>query len=394
MPRRARVEPASSSLPIVVRAPDVGIEEVTDSPTGRDAFLQFQLDHYRGDPNFVSPIFAERRDFLDQRRNPFFREADAAFFLARRRGAVVGRIAAVVDRRSNRFHGRVDGFFGLFESQNDAGLAAALLEAAMGWLRQRGMQRMLGPVNLAFHHDCGLLVEGFDRLPSMMMAYNPWFYGQLLEVNGFQRLADLCSYDYNAGLRLPEALVRVADRARRKANIVVRRLDTAHPDEDIRHIKAISETMLKPGFGLAPLSAAEFQESVHRLRPVILLRPELSLLVEVDGEPVAFIITVPEPAQALQAAGGRLFPFGLARLLLAARRIDRLRVLLFGIHDGFRRRGLDALLAHETYLAARALGYRSAELGWVMESDRLVVRAIEATGAKRIKVFRLYERAV
>lgn len=394
MPRRAGVEKLPLPQRFAVRAPDVTVEDVTASPAGRDAFIRFQLEHYAGDPNFVPPIVAERRDFLDARTNPFFLEADAALFLARRGGRVVGRVAAVVDRRSNRFHGTVDGFFGLFESQNDPSLAAALFEAASAWLKQRGMQRVLGPVNLAFHHDCGLLVEGFDRAPSLMMPYNPRFYAQLLEANGFERLKDLWSYELLAAQGFPAQVARLADRARRSGKIRVRRIDTARPEADVRRIKAINETMLEPGFGFAPLRDAEFADAVQRLRPVILMRPELSLVAEVDGEVVAFSITLPEINEALKAAGGALFPFGLVKLLWAARRIDRLRVLLFGIQDGFRRRGIDALLAHETYLAAQELGYRSAELGWVMEDDRLVVRTIEALGARRIKAYRLYARSV
>jgi GNAT superfamily N-acetyltransferase len=369
----------------------VSIEPV-DGPTGRDEFIRFQLQHYAGDEHFVPPIVAERRDFLDPNVNPFFQRARAVYFLARRNGKTVGRIAACVDSRSNRFHDTLDGFVGLFESQNDPGLAAALFEAATGWLRRQGMKRAVGPVNLAFHHDCGVLVDGFERPPSMMMPYNPPYYARLFEANGFTRMKDLVSYELLASQGLPEKVLRLAERCRRTGVVQVRRLNTAAPEEDVRRIKAIYETMLKPGFGFAPLTDAEFDQVVHRLRPIILLRPELSLLAEANGEAVAFSITLPDTNLAQKAANGYLFPFGLAKMLWAARNIDRLRGLLFGIKAGWRRRGIDALLAQETFVQAVKLGYTSAELGWVVEDDRLMNRTIQATGARRIKTYRVYER--
>ena len=374
-------------------AADVVIEEITTA-AGRDAFIRFQLDHYRGDELFVPPIAAERRDFLDPKVNPFFREATVALFVARRRGTIVGRIAAVVDSRSNRFHQSADGFFGLFEAQNDPGIAAALFQAASTWLRARAMKRLVGPINLAFHHEAGLLVQGFETAPAMMMTYNPPTYPALIEACGFSKFKDLYSYELSASQGMPQQVVRLADRVRAQGQVRVRRLNTRDPENDIRRIKAIYESMLKPGFGFAPISDAEFEQAIQRLRPVVLLRPEMSLIAEIGDEAVAFGITLPDTNLAVKAANGFLFPLGIAKMLWAARSIDRLRVLLFGIKDGYRRRGIDALLAHETYKEAVRLGYSGGQLGWVMEDDRLVNRMIEATGARRSHVFRLYELAL
>jgi GNAT superfamily N-acetyltransferase len=376
---------------LAARAPDVVVDEVT-SDKGRDEFVRFQLDHYAQDPNYVPPIVAERREFIDPKHNPFFAQAEAAFFIARRRGQPVGRIAAAVDSRYNRFHRASDGLVGLFESQNDPGVAAALFENAFAWLKVRGMSRVLGPVNLAFHHDCGVLVEGFERPVSMMMAYNPRYYAWLFEANGFARIKDLYTYELLTSQGLPEKVVRLAERVKQQGRIRVRRLNTVDPEHDIRRIKAIFETMLKPGFGLAPMSEAELMNVVQRLRPVILLRPEMSLIAEADGEAVAFSITLPDTNLALKAAGGYLFPLGLAKMLWAARGIDRLRVLLFGIKDGWRRRGIDALLTLETFKQADALGYVGAELGWVVDDDKLMNRTVQATGAQRNHTYRVYER--
>ncbi len=376
-----------------MKAADVVVEEVAGA-RAKDEFIRFQLDHYAGDPNFVPPILAERREFLDPAQNPFFHDAKATFFLARRAGKVVGRVAAILDARYNRFHGTRDGFVGLFESQNDPGLASALFEAALGWLKRAGAQRCVGPVSLGFHHEVGLQVSGHDLFPAMMMPYNPLFYGVLFEANGFQKLKDLYTYEVFAIAGVPDKVRRLAERVKAAGTVKIRRLNLNHPEADLSKMQSIFQTMLKPGFGFAPMSGAEFMSIANRLRPLVLLRPELSLMAEVDGEPVGFAITVPDTHLAQKEAGGFLFPFGLAKMLWKARSIFRLRGLFFGIKDGWRRRGIDALLAYETFRQALALGYEAGELGWAMEDDTLVNRMLQATGGKHVKTFRVYQRSL
>ncbi len=390
--RRGRPSKALRVPRFAATATDVTIEECT-SQAQRDEFVRFPLTHYLNDPVFVQPIVAERRDFIDPRANPFFETARATYFLARRQGRVVGRIAACVDSRFNRFHGTREGFVGLFESQNDPGLAAALFQPACEWLRQQGMTRVIGPVNLAFHHDVGVLIDGFDRPHSMMNAYNHRFYAGLFEANGFEAYKDLVSYEVNAPAGMPDKVVRLANRVRASGQVKIRQVDTSDPEGELRRIKAISESMLKPGaFGLSPMSEAELEHIVRKLKPLILFRPELCLVAEVNDEPVAFCITVPDTNSAVKEAAGVLFPFGLARMLWAARKLQRLKVLLFGIKSGFRRRGIDALMAHETFLGAVRLGYTTAEVGWMPEDDKLLTRMVQAAGGKRIKTYRVFER--
>lgn len=395
-PYEVGVAPVRTKTPIAVprlavRAPDVVVEVVAGG-RAKDDFIRFQLDHYAGDPNFVPPIIAERKDFLDFERNPFFKDARAQLYVARRQGRVVGRIAAIVDERYNRFHGTQDGFVGLFESQNDPGLAAALFDAALSWLRREGVKRCIGPVNVGFHHDAGIQVLGHERFPAMLMPYNPLWYGVLFEANGFQKLKDLYTYEVQAISGLPEKVRRLAERVKSSGQVTVRRLDVYRPEGDLLRMYSIFNTMMRPGFGFAPISNDEFMQIVNRLRPLVLLRPELSLIAEVDGEMVGFCITVPDIYPAQKEAGGKLFPFGLAKFLWKTRSITRLRGLLFGIKDGWRRRGIDALLAHETYKAALGLGYDAGELGWAMEDDTLVNRMLQTAGGKHVKTFRVYQR--
>lgn len=380
-----------------VHAPDVTLEEVT-TEAGREAFARFQNEHYVGDPHFVPPIIAERREFLDPASNPFFKHARVALFLARRHGRIVGRIAAINDERYNAFHDTDVGFFGLFESINEPAVAATLLDRAADWVRQTGPRTLIGPLNLAFHHDVGMLVEGFDRPPSMMMPYNPRGYGRLLEANGFVAYHDLYSYERLSTDPLPEKVARMAERIKATGRVRIRRVDLDDTEGEVRRIKAIYDSMLKPGWGFAPISDAEFDHAVARLKPLVVARPELCLIAETRGEPVAFSITVPDTNLAMRAANGYLsrfgLPIGLAKMLWAARKLDRVRVLLFGIKPGYRRRGIDALLAYETFHEAQRLGYLSGELGWVAEDDKLINRMVQSVGARHIKTFRLYQRAL
>jgi GNAT superfamily N-acetyltransferase len=380
----------------------IGIEAATVSPVRtyaeRDQFIRFQLDHYRGDPNFVPPIVAERRDFLDGKTNPFLKHARLELFLARREGRLVGRIAAIDDPNYNQFHNTETGFFGMFESIDDRQVAGGLLDAAASWVRARGMKEMLGPVNLSTNHDCGLLVQGFDRPPAMMMPYNPRYYPALLESNGLRKAKDLWTWEMSASVAPPEKALRVAERLGAEAGVVVRPIDLKDLPSDIRRIKRIYNAMLERNWGFVPMSDEEFDFIAQRLRPLVLLRPELCFIVEVRDEPVAFSITLPDSNVGLKAAKGYLtafgLPIGLARLAWATRANDRLRVLMLGTKPGYRRRGIDALLYTATLHAARELGYSSGELGWTLEDNDLINRALESMGARRFKTYRIYERAL
>lgn len=398
----ARAATAQRLTPTPPAALTVPIDGVSVSPVrtaaDREAFIRFQLTHYAGDPNYVPPIIAERRDFLDAGRNPFLEHAVLELFLAYRDGKIVGRIAAIDDPHHNQFHNSEVGFFGMFEVIDDAAVSRALLDAAAGWVKARGMKSLVGPVNLSFNHDCGLLVEGYDLPPAMMMPYNHRYYARLLEGYGLTKSRDLWSYELSTSVAPPEKVVRVAERIRAKDGVRVRPIDMKDLSGEIRRIKSIYNAMLDRTWGFVPMSEEEFDAIAFRLRPLVQVRPELCLIAEVKGEPVAFSITLPDANVALKAAGGQLtswgLPIGLARMFFAAREIDRLRVLLLGIKPGYRRRGIDALLYLDTMRAARALGYSGGELGWTTEDNDLMNRAIESMGARRYKTYRVYEKSL
>ncbi len=388
---------AETVKPLPIASPEVSVQPVR-TVADRDRFIDFQLKVYADDPNYVRPIIVERRDFIDPKKNPLLSHAELELFLALRAGEVVGRIAAVNDPTYNQFHNTETGFFGLFEVFNDPKIAGALFDAASQWVRGKGMKQMMGPVNLSFNHDCGILIDGFDYPQTMMMAYNPRYYPSLLEANGMTKAKDLWSYELSTSIAPPEKVVRVAERVREQNGVRVRPLNMKDLREEIRRLKSIYNAMLERSWGFVPMSEEEFDFFAARLRPLVQIRPELCLIAEVRNEPVAFALTLPDSNMALKPANGHLttfgLPIGLAKMYWAARSIDRLRVLLFGIKPGYRRRGLDAILYLDTLRAARALGYNWGEIGWAAEDNTLMIRAIEAMGARRYKTYRIYQRPV
>lgn len=388
---------AAKEIPSAAVITDVVVEPVR-SERDLDAFIRFQINLYKDDPNFVPPIVAERRDFLDARKNPFLEKAELELYLARRHGQVVGRIAAVNDPAYNQFHNTDYAFFGMFDAVNDPAVASALFDAAEAFGRARRMKAIMGPVNLSTNHDCGLLVEGFDFPPAMMMPFNSPYYSALLQGVGLTKLKDLWSYDLSTQVAPPERVVRVAEKLKAEG-VRVRPLNMKDLSEERRRIKSIYNAMLDPSdIAFVPMTDEEFEVVANRMLPLVQVRPELCLIAEVGNEPVAFSLTLPDANQAVKAANGALtkfgLPVGLFKMAWAARKIDRLRVLLLGVKPGYRRRGIDALLFLETMRAARELGYSGGEIGWTTEDNDLINRAIESMGARRYKTYRLFTKAL
>jgi GNAT superfamily N-acetyltransferase len=387
--------PAEPSSPISLPPlpADVTVTPVRSS-ADITAFIRMVYPIYRGDPNFVPPLEMERRDFLDKKKNPFLEFGEVELFLARRGHEVVGRIAAVKDPHYNEFHELNHGFFGLFECVNEAGVARALFDAASQWLRARGFDTVLGPMNFSTNHEVGMLVDGFGRPPAIMTTYNPPYYPALLEANGFTKAKDLWSFELSASAQPPEKVVRIAEKMRQREGITVRSVDLKKFDQEVELLKVIYNAAWEKNWGFVPMTSREFDHLARDMKAIV--RPELLLVAEVKGEPVAFSMTLPDANEAIKVANGRLttfgLPIGLAKLLLASKKIRRLRLITLGIKEGYRRRGLDAILYLDTLRTAKALGYEGGEISWTLEDNTLVNRAIESMGGQRSKTHRIYQR--
>jgi len=386
-------EPAAPSHASPPLPSDVQVTPVRDA-AAKMTFIRFPASLYAGDPNWVPPLEMERKDFLDPRKNPFFDYAEVELFLARRGREVVGRIAAIRNPRHQEIHGTREGFFGLFECVNDAGVARALLETAGAWLKSRGLDTMLGPANFSSNQDWGLLIDGFDTPPAIMMPYNPTYYPALLETCGLTKAKDLFAFELSASAQPPEKVVRIAEKMRQREGITVRAVNLKDFPAEVERIRSIYNSAWEKNWGFVPFTDKEFDHLAKDMKTIV--RPELVLIAEVKGEAVAFSMTLPDGNQAIKAANGRLttfgLPIGLAKLVLASRRINRLRLITLGIKEGYRRRGLDAILYLDTLRTAHRLGYSGGEISWTLEDNHLVNRAIESMGGQRSKVYRVYQR--
>ena len=352
---------------------------------------------YAGDPHWVAPL----RDDLAKvfrNENPFFRHGEMQLFIARRGGVDVGRIAAILDRNHNEFHGERASFFGYFESEDDPRVAAALLDAAAVWGRERRMTVMRGPTNPTLNDEAGLLVDGFDSSPVLMMTYNPRSYVALIEGQGFRKAKDLLAYWFPLGEKPLERLSRVADRFRRRAkDIVVRNVTKGSLSKDLMKIREVYNEAWEKNWGFVPMTPEEMDFMAARMKP--LLVPELLWLAEArrpDGslEPIAFMLMLPDFNVAMKPLHGRLLPFGWLKFLLGIKKIKTVRVLTLGIKLPYRQSGIQSIMMADSLRYLLSKGYTGAEVSWLLEDNDLVIGAVRLWGGKLYKTYRIYEKAL
>jgi GNAT superfamily N-acetyltransferase len=335
----------------------------------------------------------ERKAFLNPRKNPFFQHAQVQLFLARRGREPVGRIAAVMNTAHDQYHHERAGFFGLFECLPDAEAASALLHAAETWVRERGATFLRGPVNLSTNElDCGLLIEGFETPPIFQSAYNPPYYAALIEACGYEKCQDLLallrSYDPPPPPRLQQVMARLQERRK----VTLRTINMRHFQAEVARITAIYNDAWSDNWGFVPITEAEAQHMATVLKLAVI--PELTLLAEINGEPVGCFVAIPDLNRIFRHLRGHLTPWGLLRFLYQRRRIDTIRVAMMGVKKRYRRLGIDLLLLAEAWKQAPSCGVLHGELGWILEDNTLMVRAMEELGAQPYKRYRLYQKSL
>ena len=362
----------------------------------RRAFVTFPWRVYRNDPHWVPPLISERMAFFDPQRNPFYQHAEVALFMARRDGEPVGTIAALINHQHNAFHNEQVGFFGAFEVLPDREAAHALLATARDWVRERGMTALRGPATFSTNEECGLLIEGFDDPPRILMAYNPPYYRDLIERFGFQKAMDLYAYELTVEVfNWPEKLVRVVEKLKSRAKFRVRPGNIQRFREELDRIKKVYNSAWERNWGFVPLTDAEIEHMAAQL--IRFVDPDLVFIAEVDDEPIGFSLTLPDLNQALRKAYPRPgVPewWTLIKLLYywkVRRVVDTIRVLAMGVVESWRAQGVSALFYYETAKAALPKGYRRAEMSWILENNLMMNRDIRAMGGRLYKIYRMYE---
>ncbi len=360
-----------------------------------DRFIRLPNRLNAGDPNYVAPLEMERRQALSANTNPYFAHAEAAFWLARRGGRDVGRISAQIDSLAPPEPGTPVGHFGLIAAEDDAEVFAALLSTAETWLKDRGCGRARGPFNLSINEEVGLLIDGFDTPPMVMMGHDPRYAGARIEAQGYAKAKDVHAYLCSSEDMLPERVLRRARRNPPKG-VVLRSLDMSRYDAEVATLTRILNDAWAGNWGFTPTTEAETDALAKALKSVI--DPSLVWFAEIDGEPAGVIVYLPNVNEAISDLGGRLLPFGWIKLLwrLKVARVKSVRVPLMGVSRKFHRdrRGqlLPFLMIDAGAKRACELGYKRFELSWVLEDNLPMRRISESIGASVYKTYRIYEK--
>jgi GNAT superfamily N-acetyltransferase len=356
-------------------------------------FIRLPFSLYRDDPNWVPPLAMDLKRKMNPRKNPFFRNADVAYFLAERDGRITGRICAIRNGLHNDYHNDRVGFFGFFESENDPDTTEALVEGASQWLRDHGLDTMRGPASYSENEEYGLLVDGFDRPPMAIMPYNPPHYINLLEGAGFEKAKDLYAWYLDRDImKIPKKLHRIVDRIRRRKGVVFRDVNLKDVKGELARIKTIYNDAWSDNWGFLPWTDDLLEYMAPDFKMILI--PELVLLAEVDGEPAGFSLVIPDVNQPIKHIGGRLFPFGWLHLLRNIKKTKGIRYVVMGVCKKFRNRGLETVFYIETLTRGQARGHEFCEMSWVIEDNDLMNKAIESFGAQRYKTYRIYDKAL
>ena len=352
-------------------------------------FVELPYRLYSGDPHWIPELRRDAHRRLSPRDNPFWAHAEMALFLATRNGRVCGRIAAIEDHAHNAFHRERLAWFGFFEAQ-DAATATTLLTAAEEWGRRRGCTALRGPANPSLNESAGLLIDGFDDDPYVLMPYNPPVYASYIEGAGFAKAKDLWAWDIDLTVPLGARIVRMAERVRKRHGITVRRVNMRAYYADLEKMVGVYREAWEQNWGFVPPTDAEMKQLATDLKPII--DPDLVLFAEAAGRTVACVVVLPDVNQVLKRMNGKLFPLGLLHFLNRKKIINRSRLVLLGVIPEYRNLGLYPLMIAEIHQRGVANGYVRGEMSWTLEDNDAVNAGIEAAGGRRYKTFRLYEK--
>jgi hypothetical protein len=352
-------------------------------------FIRFLWKIYKNDPNWVPPLMMDRKKLMDRKKNPFYSHAASEFFLAERNGEVVGRIAAIINHNHNKEHNENIGFYGFFESINDQEVADALFDMAKIWLKQKGVTAMRGPTNPSVNDEIGLLLEGFDSPPVVMMTYNPKYYITLHETYGLKKVKDLYAYDLNQDEVYSEKFNRAAEIVKKRNSLTFRSLNMKDFDNEVRRIKKVYNGAWAYNWGAVPMTDAEFDMLAADFRPVVV--PDLVIMAEKEGELIGFALSLPDINMALKYNKSGMLLTGLYHLYTKKKKIDRVRIIVLGVLPEFKQSGAASVLFYETAVRARKLGYYYGEASWILEDNVMMNRAAETMNARIYKKYRMYE---
>jgi hypothetical protein len=361
-------------------------------------FVKVPFRLHRDSEQWVPPLIFERMQFLDRRKNPWFEHGEAEFFLAERGGEAVGRISAHIDHRWDEFQGGRDAMFGFFEAAEDPEVVRTLFDAASEWARARDRERLLGPMDFTTNDEIGILIEGFERRPMILEPWHPPYYQRLIEAEGFGKAMDVLMWELRMGElkegeKFDPSIHEAAEKALRDEGIVIRNMRKRDMAAEVRRFMDVYNEAWGDNWGFVPITDAEVEFQAKNLKQV--LDEEWTFMAEKDGEVVGAALTLPDINRVMMNLNGRLLPFGWAKFLLGKRKIDRLRVFALGVKHDYRHTGVAAgLYLEHIKMAAKPDKIHWGEMGWILETNKPMNRAMEGMGGKIVKKYRLYERSL
>ncbi len=371
----------------------VEIKTLSNSKSDRKKFIKFAWKIYEGDPNWVPPLLMDKLKILDKSKNPFFKRAEMELFMAYKNGEAVGRIAAIKNDAHNQYHTENIGFFGFFECINDQEVANKLFDTAREWIKNKGLTDMRGPANPSSNDEYGLLIEGFDDPPRLMMTYNPKYYLDLMENYGLKKVKDLYAYRIdNNKVRQENKIQRVAEISKKRYNVTVRPINMKDFKNELERVKYVYNKAWAPNWGFIPMTDEEIDLLAKDLKPIV--EPSLVLFAEVGDETVGFSLVMPDYNELFIKMNGHLFPFGIFRLLTQKRKITWARILTLGIIPEYQKRGIDAILYDLIIENAHKIGIDKGEASWVLEDNLMMTRSAEMMRGELYKKYRIYQMQV
>jgi GNAT superfamily N-acetyltransferase len=357
------------------------------------SFIDFPHELYKNDANYVPELFIAQRDLLT--KHPFLQHSSLQLFLAYDNDVIVGRIAAICNNNHNAFNHTKDGFFGFFDTINDREIVTMLLSHAEQWLREHGLQTIIGPVNPTTNETCGLLVTGFDTPPVAMMTYNYPYYSALLEDAGLNKKTDLLAYNIPA-TDLNDKSVRLMDSIRlRLANkgITIRPGNLKNFKQEVDGLRQVYNNAWDKNLGFVPMTNDEFNYMAKDLK--LVLDPDFCLVAEHEGKPVAFALCIPDINQIqIKIKKGRLLPSGIFKLLFQRKKINAIRVIALGVTAPYRKMGIEAIFYATIIQKGLEKNMARAEASWILEDNEMMNRAIEHINGAVYKRYRIYEKAL
>lgn len=367
----------------------ITIKEIITAPE-RKQFVLFPWRIYKNDPNWVPPLIHDQCNFLDPKKNPFFLHSKVMLLMAFRDGEPVGRLSVHENVPHVKRHNEPIGFFGFFECIDDKTVAKALFDYGAVWLKKLGYSKMRGPANFSINGEYSLLINGFDSAPMIMMTYNPPYYEKLILACGGMTSQEMYAYQLYASKGLPDFVIQKAEEVERtRKDFKVRKMRKNDLEKETSIVFQIYREAWSETWGAVPPTEKEVMALARELKRII--DEDIALVGELNGKPIGFSLSIPDANQALIAANGRLFPFGIIKILLRKRKINQIRVLAMGVLKEFRHHGFDTVFYKQTYQEGLKKGYRAAEGSLINETNKPMRRVLERLGAKIYKTYRMYD---